>query len=352
MSLNLDYLKTAMNGIKQYIQSIQKKLEKDTDKKIKDNAPDWNQNDPEGKGYIQNRPFYTKDPNTVKTIPVEYVPREIFEQDYSAIRFGTGTNSTVVGNNTTASGNASHAEGQGTTASGSSSHAEGYNTTASGKDGYISASHAEGMETNASGLYSHAEGQETTASGDASHAEGERTIASEDFSHAEGYVTTASGSASHAEGHNTRATSGSSHAEGYQTNASGLYSHAEGRGTLANTGSQHVQGEFNIQDTKSTTTYLGNFAHIVGNGTSTSKRSNAHTLDWSGNAWFAGDVYVGSTSGTNKDDGSKKLATEEYVDGKISDKELILTSSTSGSTKKFKITVDDSGTISAPEVTT
>lgn len=46
---------------------------------------------------------------------------------------------------------------------------------------------------------------------------------------------------------------------------------------------------------------------------SRSKRSNAHTLDWSGNAWFAGDVYVGSTSGTNKDAGSKKLATEVPV---------------------------------------
>jgi hypothetical protein len=32
-----------------------------------------------------------------------------------------------------------------------------------------------------------------------------------------------------------------------------------------------------------------------------------------GNAWFAGEVYVGSTSGINKDTGSKKLATEEFV---------------------------------------
>lgn len=30
-------------------------------------------------------------------------------------------------------------------------------------------------------------------------------------------------------------------------------------------------------------------------------------------AWFSGDVYVGSTSGTNKDEGSKKLATEDFV---------------------------------------
>ena len=36
-----------------------------------------------------------------------------------------------------------------------------------------------------------------------------------------------------------------------------------------------------------------------------------------GEAWFAGDVYTGSTSGTNKDEGSKKLATEEVVDAKI-----------------------------------
>jgi hypothetical protein len=36
-------------------------------------------------------------------------------------------------------------------------------------------------------------------------------------------------------------------------------------------------------------------------------------LDWNGNAWFQGDVYVSSTSGTNKDEGSKKLATEEFV---------------------------------------
>lgn len=58
----------------------------------------------------------------------------------------------------------------------------------------------------------------------------------------------------------------------------------------------------------------GAYAHIVGNGISNTACSNAHTLDWNGNAWFAGDVYVGSTSGTNKDEGSKKLATEEYTD--------------------------------------
>lgn len=53
---------------------------------------------------------------------------------------------------------------------------------------------------------------------------------------------------------------------------------------------------------------LGKYAHVVGNGISDTSRSNAHTLDWNGNAWYSGDVYVGSTSGTNRDSGSVKLA--------------------------------------------
>lgn len=54
----------------------------------------------------------------------------------------------------------------------------------------------------------------------------------------------------------------------------------------------------------------GNYAHIVGNGTST-KRSNAHVLDWSGNAWFAGDVYANGVPGQAGT--PKKLATEVPV---------------------------------------
>lgn len=79
----------------------------------------------------------------------------------------------------------------------------------------------------------------------------------------------------------------------------------------------HVQGKYNYD------IYNMDIAHIVGNGESDDTRSNAHTLDWEGNAWFAGDVYVGSTSGVNKDEGSKKLATEEYVGKKASPNNLL-----------------------------
>lgn len=47
-----------------------------------------------------------------------------------------------------------------------------------------------------------------------------------------------------------------------------------------------AQGKYNILDRKSPNTY----AHIVGNGTSDSARSNAYTLDWQGNGTFAGTV--------------------------------------------------------------
>lgn len=148
------------------------------------------------------------------------------------------------------------------------------------------------------GKYAQAFGYQTIASGENAFAEGNGTKASGYASHAEGFGTTASDPASHAEGCGTTASGNNSHAEGNNTRASGIYSHAEGEFTKAQGENQHVQGKYNIADTIS--------AHIVGNG-SNSKKSNAHTLDWSGNAWFAGDVYTGSTSGTNKDDGSIKL---------------------------------------------
>lgn len=128
------------------------------------------------------------------------------------------------------------------------------------------------------------------------------------YSHAEGESTNAIGFASHVEGCVTTAYGMYTHAEGLGTKAYGDCSHTEGWNTIASDEYQHVQGKYNIEDAE------GEYAHIIGNGTADDKRSNAHTVDWNGNAWFTGDVYVGSTSGTNKDDGSKKLATEEYVD--------------------------------------
>lgn len=159
-------------------------------------------------------------------------------------------------------------------------------------NGYVRAGAEEGSTI---GALATAEGRKVTASGSYSHAEGNYTEASGSSAHAEGQSSTASGIASHAEGNNATASGNYSHAEGDFTNASAKGAHVEGTYTLASSDYQHVQGKFNIEDK------AGVYAHIVGNGTGTSNssRSNAHTIDWDGNAWFAGDIFVGGTSQTS-----------------------------------------------------
>lgn len=154
------------------------------------------------------------------------------------------------------------------------------------------------------GVLATAEGRNVTASGSYCHAEGNYTEASGSSAHAEGQSSTASGIASHAEGNNATASGNYSHAEGDSVTASASTAHAEGSYTLASSECQHVQGRYNVEDK------AGTYAHIVGNGTGTSARSNAHTLDWDGNAWFKGDVYVGGTG----QDSASALATKAYVE--------------------------------------
>lgn len=167
-------------------------------------------------------------------------------------------------------GNLSVAEGYDTTASGYVSHAEGEDTTASGNW-----SHAEGINTTASANYSHAEGASTTASEIRAHAEGGGTTASGMSSHAEGSDTTASGKNSHAEGEETTASGDNSHAEGEETNALAKNSHASGKGTRALGNEQFVIGRYNIMDG-------GNYAFIIGNGTSNQSKT-IFAVDWDGN---------------------------------------------------------------------
>ena len=108
-----------------------------------------------------------------------------------------------------------------------------------------------------------------------------------------------------------------------QSEAQGVYSHSEGFLTIATGMAQHVEGKYNIKDTEE------KYAHIVGNGFSKYNSelnkneltySNAYTLDWSGNAWFAGTV-----EGT-----------------------AMILSSPNGT--RFQITVSDDGTLSATQI--
>ena len=245
--------------------------------------------------------------------------------------------------NNIAIGDWSIAEGSGTVAKGRASHAEGAYSKAL-QDGC----HVEGYQTEASGYWSHAEGEMTKVTSYASHAEGSYCT----LPNGQKRYGTASGYASHIEGGGCLATGSCSHAEGLATTVNGAQSHAEGRYTIASGGAQHVEGIGNIEDTED------KYIHIAGNGAFDAP-SNAYTLDWDGNGWFGGDVYVGSTSGTDKDEGSKKLATEEYVAQKVAEinieapteyDAIILKSSTPGSAKKFKLAIGDDGVLVVEEV--
>lgn len=178
-----------------------------------------------------------------------------------------GTFSTVEGNINIASGLVSHAEGQETQAIGNFSHTEGFGTQA-----LADYSHAEGINAEARGVVSHAEGKATIAEGPYSHTEGE------------GCSTTIEALWAHAEGVNTVALA--------------MATHVEGNNTIAASYCQHVQGQFNLVDEEM------RYAHIVGKGADDDNRSNAHTLDWNGNAWFAGAVLIG---GENMDDENAEL---------------------------------------------
>ena len=263
-----------------------------------------------------------------------------------------GTNAHTEGYNTQAIGVQAHAEGGSTIAQGSNSHAEGNGSKALGPATHaegirtqarISGSHTEGMQTVSLGENAHAEGKGTNivpdtitvdstnddvissygskkfslAKGKQSHIEGLDNLALGDNSHAEGVYNksiglqshtegannTASGSNAHAEGDGTKATGNNTHSEGWATEATGVQAHAEGSqskaygsnthaegvNTIARGPASHVQGKYNIEDTES------KYAHIIGGGTST-VRKNIHTVDWSGNAWYAGSIKIGGTS--------------------------------------------------------
>lgn len=175
-----------------------------------------------------------------------------------------------------------------------------FNVGAGGNKATGKYSFTQGRYVTASGSYSSAMGCNNTASGEYSHAEGMYTTASGHYAHAEGSYTTASSYQSHAEGFYTTASQQASHAEGSYTTASAWSSHAEGRYTTASGEFQHVQGKYNSSNTTS--------AHIVGGGTSSSNSKNIHTLDWSGNGWFAGDV----TTDTHKLNSSLQLYAKAY----------------------------------------
>lgn len=201
----------------------------------------------------------TSAPARSATVVVTYQTDSQYAKAYTLgmrrVNSNTGGNSAVIGRYATASGYVAQAFGEQTYATGDYSHAEGLLSSANG-----AASHAEG------GFSGMLDGTQTIITGGNSNGIG---------SHAEGVATHANGIAAHCEGRDTF--------------TSGNYSHAQNHGTEADGESQTALGKYNVADTIS--------AVIIGNGTADDARSNALTVDWSGNVDAAGDVTAANLGG-------------------------------------------------------
>ena len=119
---------------------------------------------------------------------------------------------------------------------------------------------------------------------------------------------------------------------------------AMGNCTVANGTDQFVQGKYNVKDTES------KYVHIIGNGTSDTARSNAHTVDWNGNAWFAGDIE-GVKDGTTHKLSEKvdKVSGESLIDKGFADavkSNLINGDSNTGMITMHYLTVTNEASIS------
>lgn len=149
------------------------------------------------------------------------------------------------------------------------------------------------------------------------YAEGYRNYVTKQGSHAEGVDNLVSGIQSHAECKKNVVSGNQSHAEGYLNVVSGNQSHASGVLNIASGNASFVIGQACVEDTESTdrtmnlnSGWAANYkkhVFIVGNGVGdhangheqASTRSNAHTLDWHGNAEYAGDVKANACGGEN-----------------------------------------------------
>ena len=150
------------------------------------------------------------------------------------------------------------------------------------------------------GAYSVAIGDNSESSGMWS------TVSGGSWNKAKGRFSTVSGgSSNNASGESSSITGGSNNVAsgaysavlgGYFNTASGSHSAVlSGVENIANHKSQTVFGEYNISDPSSADSFVrGNYIEIVGNGTADNARSNARTLDWSGNETLAGGLTLGT----------------------------------------------------------
>lgn len=203
-------------------------------------------------------------------------------------------------------------DGTNNTVGGENNSANGYHNTIDGgecnsTDGKINNVYA-GIVNNVRGTlnkvhdgnYNDISGRSHEVTGSDNHVEGhDHTVV----------APTVSAGRNHVEGYQNKVYSKNSHIQGIANEAQKLDdSGAEvsnvdltGYHNIGNGSHQNVAGKYNSPKS--------NMARITGGGTSNSKRKNIEELDWEGNMWFRGNVYVG---GNSKEDAVMLVTKTEF----------------------------------------
>lgn len=231
-----------------------------------------------------------------------------------AISFGhdnvsSGVHATTIGYKNTSSGKNAISQGYANTSSGEGAVTLGGENKASGKCSVSAGNKARALSASAISLgFSTTAGREepdpnnSALTGEYCVAMGWKATANGLRDVALGNNPTASGGYGAVSlGSNTTASGQTSLAIGCSSTAKEKYSNAIGWRVIASSPYQTVVGKANIADSSNA------YMFILGNGTSDTARSNAMTVDWDGNAWFAGTVTVG--------DDQQEVATK--VDGAV-----------------------------------
>ena len=195
------------------------------------------------------------------------------------------------GRNTRATGYTSFAFGNTANASGDEAVAIGDNNTASG-----TVATSFGANTISSGRYTLTAGFYSEASGDYATAFGNHSIASGNNATASGFDAKAEGHHATAFGRSSTATGNSSNAFGRSVTANADYSTAIGYNTNTYSYGETAIGLFNtIYTAIDTNSYNANDRlFVIGNGTSTSNRSDAIVVYKNGNTEINGNLMIDS----------------------------------------------------------
>lgn len=176
--------------------------------------------------------------------------------------YAEGVESHAEGLNNTAKGQASHTEGMLNISNGKGSHTEGLKNRTDG-----SYAHAEGSCNYSTSGASHVEGYNNYVSGNSAHAEGCNNMVYSHNAHVEGNSNIVEGINAHAEGDSNKKVKGNNaHAEGYNNEVEGNNSHVEGAGNKVYASASHAEGYGNTIQSGASCGHIEGSANIIYEG--------------------------------------------------------------------------------------